>query len=310
MSWAKTNSNSTDDQQIPIHRAWQYRARYSVIRGEKSMQILCSTGALIGRPNGRDYRLLKTYAPQIDCDGFEFILYNTWYPVVGDLTAFLERLQLNIPVMHCEKSLAELIARGGEEEKREAFRLFRINCELAARLGCRKLVMHLWNGMISDSNFENNLAAYPVFRETAEEFGLDLLIENVVCHKDPMSHWKELYRAYPDIHFVFDTKMADFHRQLELLYQPEYEWLWKDGHIRHYHVNDYGGGYMDWENLKVLAPGKGHIDFDRFYQFIGKTGYRDTFTFEATGFDQQGNVHTDMLNEQFNDARNRITQLR
>ena len=111
------------------------------------MQILCSTGALIGRPNGRDYRLLKTYAPQIDCDGFEFILYNTWYPVVGDLTAFLERLQLNIPVMHCEKSLAEHIAQGGEEEKREAFRLFRINCELAARLGCRKLVMHLWNGM-------------------------------------------------------------------------------------------------------------------------------------------------------------------
>ena len=40
-------------------------------------QILCSTGALIGRPNGRDYRLLKQFCPQLDCDGFEFILYST-----------------------------------------------------------------------------------------------------------------------------------------------------------------------------------------------------------------------------------------
>ena len=67
---------------------------------------------------------------------------------------------------------------------------------------------------------------------------------------------------------------------------------------------------MDWNNLKVLAPGKGHIDFDRFYAFVEKTGYRDTFTFEATGFDQQGIVHTDMLNEQFADARAILSKFR
>ena len=38
------------------------------------MQILCSTGAIIGRPNNRNYRLLETVAPQLDCDGFEFLL--------------------------------------------------------------------------------------------------------------------------------------------------------------------------------------------------------------------------------------------
>ena len=42
-------------------------------------QIICSTGALIGRPNGRDYRLLKQFCPQLECDGFEFIMYGTWY---------------------------------------------------------------------------------------------------------------------------------------------------------------------------------------------------------------------------------------
>ena len=39
-------------------------------------QILCSTGALIGRPNGRDYRLLKQFCPQLECDGFEFMLVH------------------------------------------------------------------------------------------------------------------------------------------------------------------------------------------------------------------------------------------
>lgn len=36
--------------------------------------------------------------------------------------------------------------------------------------------------------------------------------------------------------------MAAFHQQLELLYEKEYEWLWKHEHIRHYHLNDYAGG--------------------------------------------------------------------
>ena len=118
-----------------------------------------------------------------------------------------------------------------------------------------------------------------------------------------MSHWVELYRNYPEIRFVYDTKMADFHRQLDLLYQPEYDWLWKENHIRHYHVNDYGGGYMDWNNLRVLPMGKGHIDFDRFFEHVKATGYRGDFTFEATGFDPQGKIHLDTLNEQFRLAR-------
>ena len=67
-----------------------------------------------------------------------------------------------------------------------------------------------------------------------------------------MKHWCELKEEYPEIHFVFDTKMAAFHEQLDWLYEKEYEWLWKEGHIKHYHVNDYAGGYMDWKNLITL----------------------------------------------------------
>ncbi len=273
------------------------------------MQILCSTGALIGRPNGRDYHVLEVQAPRLHCDGFEFMMYDTWYPQADEMLPYLQGLRLNIPVMHCEKSLSEHISIGGQEELAEAFRLFHINCRMGAGLGARKMVLHLWNGMISDTHFENNLAAFGDLRKISEEYGIDLLVENVVCLEDPMSHWVELYREYPDVHFIYDTKMADFHRQMDLLYLPEYDWLWKGNHISHYHVNDYDGGYMDWSNLKVLAPGKGHIDFDRFFAFIERIGYRDTFTFEATGFDKQGIVHADMLNEQFEWARARMDRM-
>ena len=236
-------------------------------------QILCSTGALIGRPNGRDYRLLKQFCPQLECDGFEFMLYTTWYDQIEALTSFLKSIQLHIPVMHCEKSISEHISKGGDEELREAFRLFEINCSVAEAAGAEKMVFHLWNGIISDSNFENNL------------------------------------RDYPEIQFVFDTKMADFHRQLELLYEPEYDWLWKENHILHYHVNDYGGGYKDWSNLKVLPMGKGHIDFEHFFRFVRQTAYRGDFTFEATGFDQTGTVNIRNLNEQFALARRYLDQV-
>ena len=267
-------------------------------------KILCSTGALIGRPNGRDYRLLKTYVPQLECDGIELMIYTDWYADPDALIAFLKPLHLHIPVLHCEKAVSEHITRGGEEEIMEAFRKFRINCRIAESLGAEKMVFHLWNGIISDSNIENNIKAYGRLRQISAEYSLDLLTENVVCHLDPMTHWNELRNVYPDIHFVFDTKMADFHRQLDLLYDPEYQWLYTENHIRHYHVNDYGGGYKDWNNLKVLPVGKGHIDFDKFFGFIHKTGYRGDFTLEATGFDQAGTVNIKLLNDQFGLVRN------
>ena len=60
---------------------------------------------------------------------------------------------------------------------------------------------------------------------------------------------------------------------------------------------------MDWSNLKVLMLNKGHIDFDRFFQFVRKTGYSGDYTFEGTGFDHTGQVRIGDLNEQFALAR-------
>ena len=267
-------------------------------------KILCSTGALVGIPNGRDFRLLEPLSKQLTCDGFEFMMYSSWYEKIEEIKIFLQDLNLCIPVFHCEKSIGEYISKGSVEDLSAAFRRFEINCDLAKTIGAEKLVLHLWSGIVSDSNFQSNLAAYPRLREIADSYGLVLGIENVVCNvENPMKHLCELRAEYPEIQFVFDTKMAAFHSQLERLYEPETEVFWRNGHIKHYHVNDYAGGHMDWSNLRTLPIGKGQIDFKWFFEYIQHINYDDTFTVEATAFNQEGVVDIDMLNDQFSQIR-------
>lgn len=265
-------------------------------------KILCSTGALIGRPNNRNYRLLETLSKQLTCDGFEFMMYSSWYDEVEVLIDALQSMQLYIPVMHCEKHIGESISMG---EFDEAYRNFDMNCYISKEIGADSIVVHLWDGITSDACFENNITAYGELRQIADRYGLKVLIENVVCNQeDPMKHWCELKAQFPDICFVFDTKMASFHSQMELLYEEKYEWLWRDNHICHYHVNDYAGGYKEWGKLRTLPIGQGHINFERFFRFINEIAYRGTVTVEATAFDSDGVVDIDMLNQQFAYIRN------
>ncbi len=263
------------------------------------MEILCSTGALLGRPNGRDYRLLADLSKQLSCDGYEFMVYRTWYPEEKELLDFMQKLSLNIPVVHCEKEIGESISKGGDEA-RDALLRFETNCRIARHLGAEKMVIHLWGGLTSDSNFQNNIDAYPIFAETCEKHGMTLLVENIVCnHLDPMTRWRELYDKYPDISFVFDTKMSEFHSQTELLYGKDYSWLTNEKHIEHFHLNDYAGGYMEWSRLQTLPIGAGHVDFEKFFTFVKSIGYDGTCTVESTAFDENGVVDIAMLNREF-----------
>lgn len=263
-------------------------------------KILCSTGAITGNVNNYNYSLLEPLSKQLLCDGYELMMDRPWYEDIEALKDFLLRMNLYIPVVHCEKDIGELISKGSEVELKEAFRMYEMDCDVAKCIGAGKLVLHLWGGRASDSNFRSNIGAYPRLNEIAGKYGLDLMIENVVCNvENPVKHLFELKDKYPQIRFVWDTKMAAFHEQLDLLYEPEYEWLWKEGYICHYHVNDYAGGYMDWENLRTLPVGKGKVDFNQFFEFIKRIDYKGDFTVEATAFDSNGVIDVEMLNEQF-----------
>lgn len=271
-------------------------------------EILCSTGALIGKANNRDYHLIGKLAGLLQCDGYEFMMYSSWYGEWEILADYLAGLNLYMPVVHCDKRIGEAVSQGQDvaEASGEAMEKYRVNCELARRIGAKALVLHLWGGMASDQHFDYNMRAYPRLRDVAEEYGLDLLVENVVCNKEnPLQHLGQLAQAYPHVYFVWDTKMAAFHQEETLLYSQDYAWLWQQGHIRHYHVNDYDGGYMDWSRLNgaVLPIGAGRIDFDAFFRHIRHIGYDGSFTVEATAFGSDGSVDVEMLNRCFGRIR-------
>ena len=70
-------------------------------------QILCSTGAIIGKPNNNDYRLLREYAPKLECDGFELMMSSAWYSHIDRVIDDIKSYKLSIPVVHSQKSLGE-----------------------------------------------------------------------------------------------------------------------------------------------------------------------------------------------------------
>ena len=269
-------------------------------------KVLCSTGALLGMPNGRNWRLLKDCAKYLNCDGYELMFYDTWYPERDAIIQYLENLGLPIDSWHCEKNVGALLGEGQEEA---AFAQFALNCQMARAVGAKKMVLHLWNAPVSDAHIERNLAAYAALRDRAAQDQITLTVENVVCsHADPLTHWQNLVHAWPDAALTLDTKMAAFHGQLGALCSEACRPLW-DRNIRHIHLNDYGGGYRDWQNLRTLHPGRGNIDFDAFFSFLKTTNYAGDFTIEATSFLPDGVIHWEDLNRTFAWLRERLKNL-
>ncbi|MBE6544416.1 MAG: sugar phosphate isomerase/epimerase [Ruminococcaceae bacterium] len=259
-------------------------------------KVYCSTGAIVGRPNGRDFTLLGKYRRLIDCDGYEFMMYDSWYERLRELTLFMRTFEMPIPTFHVEKSIGELASRNIGRDAERARELFRINCELALELGADKLILHLWNGVLSDKNIENNFNIYGDLAEISDSYGLELTVENVVCgYGDPMSRLISLAERYPDAVFTYDTKMAQFHGQLELIYKEENRFIFNK--IKHIHVNDYSGAYRDFKSLRTLHIGDGSIDFKSFFEFLKREKYMGDFTVEATSFDSDGIIDYKKLNQ-------------
>ena len=258
-------------------------------------RILCSTGALIGRPNCRNFKLLAECEKKLDCDGFEFMMYDDWYDRIDEVADFLSKLHKPFPAFHVEKYVGEYISRNEAGDNEKALELFESNCELAKKIGSKLLVLHLWNGEYSDRDFPHNAEVYTALRKIADRYELILTIENVVCNNaDPMTHLVELAAKYPDISFTYDTKMAEFHGQLKSICLEEKRGIWQ--HVKHMHINDYRGGVKDWSSLKTLHIGDGQIDFEGLFSFIKEQNYAGDFTIESTSFDKTGYIDFKKMN--------------
>ncbi len=247
-------------------------------------RVFASTGAFIGRPNGRDFHRIAELAPKICCDGFELMFYEDWYGREGEICRFLGSLGLDFPTFHCEKKIGELLA---QERFDEAFEKFESNCLVAKELGSKLMVLHLWNGIISDSNIEANFSAYPKLSGIAKRCGLTLTAENVIAHSSsPILLWKRLLKTSPDASFTYDTKMAQFDLENEKAFSKENLGLWSS--IKHMHINDRSGGYRDWSSIRTLNIGCGDVNFRLIFSGLKKVGYRGDFTVEANSFTPEG----------------------
>ena len=257
------------------------------------LKLLCSTGCLCTLRNGRDYRLIEKAARELRCDGFEFMMYGSWYDLWQSVASDIRGMGLNIPVMHVEKRVGERITLGETEEAR---RVFRINCEMGVRLGAEKLVLHLWDGKPSDGNFLANAEEYAVLNGIAREYGLLLTVENVVClYNDPLTNLTKLREMHPDISFTYDFKMAQFHDQVKRTFDSENMWLW-DGAVRHVHFSDIDADPMDWTKLRSLHPGEGRVDFPFVCENLKAAGYSDYITIESTSVAEDGTIEVEKLN--------------
>ncbi len=268
------------------------------------MQILPSIGAFIGRVNGRDPGAFLGVYDSLCAEAYEFLMYESFY---GRIDAILDdylATGLAFPVFHVEKRIGELLA-DGEEGWREAMRRFHINCRAACRLGAGKLVLHLWNGLPSDNDFGRHLEAYLAFRRIAEEVGLLLTVENVVCAvSDPLTRFEEILAADPEAAFTYDTKMAAHHRQEECVFSPPYRHLFgREGGIRHIHLNDYGGTPGDFSGLATLHLGEGHLDIPGIAHSLLGVGYDSTVTLECGCMRQDGTLLPDKMNASLAMAR-------
>ncbi len=256
-------------------------------------KILCSTGCFVGMPNNRDYHKIIEIAPRLNCDAFELMIYDTWYPYIDTVASDLKLSGIPFCTVHIEKHIGELIAQGDEEG---ALALFEVNCRVASEVKAKLLIMHIWNGNISDSRMDLCIKAYPKLNAIAKSYGLVLTIENVVCwNNTPMKNLHTLASVYHDIAFTFDTKMAQFHDELCSAFDEENKVLWQNN-VKHIHVNDYAGGYMTWDKLRIPQISEGKVDFEWFFDKLKGYDYQGDFTLEAASLNKDGFIDIAGLN--------------
>lgn len=242
-------------------------------------KIYCSTGTIVGRANGFNYKLFTENHKNIEADGFELMMVHAYYPILSELTREIDRSGANIEVLHAEKDIGGLLSETDGETVKKAFSDFEVNCTLAESLGAKKVVFHLWSAPHSDTFFERNLSHLPYLIEISEKHGVELLIENVPCmRRDPFTNLSEIEQRFQSVRFIFDTRFGAFHEQTEKFLESE--WI-GNGKIAHMHFSDYTGPAHAFSSLRPIPHlGMGIVGFDKIMPIIAEK-YHGSITLES-----------------------------
>jgi sugar phosphate isomerase/epimerase len=251
------------------------------------MRILCSTGAVTYYPMRADYRLVAD-ARELPAGGFELSIYTNWLDgdetVGDDLTA----LRLPIETAHAEKAIGARLSEGDGDA---AARL-EANARLAARLGARLLVLHLWELPIGDRHLERNLQLLPACADAVEGHDLTLGIETIPCSVgSPLTNVARAVERDPRCVAVLDTEFLALHGELE---HAPYAGL----PVGHVHLKDFAGAIRRGDpRRRYLLPGEGSLDLDGFLARLREQGYDGAVTLEASAVDPDGELDRARLAE-------------
>lgn len=254
--------------------------------------IYASTGAFLGKVNGYNYRLLPELAPKIKCDGLEFMVYSVWYDDFENIINEVAGYALNLPVIHFDKNIGILLAENTAQSIAEAKREFSLNVWAAKRIGAKKAVFHLWGGKNSDLFVHRSVEFLPEFYRECNEAGVDLLIENIPSrYNGPYNNWGTVHAAYPDAHFIYDTRFGEFHAEHDLIM---FRGHWQ--RVRHIHVSSFERGKMEfWGLLRpILHPGEGSLDFEGLVARMPE--YDHSVTLESPVHAEGGVIDIEKLN--------------
>lgn len=259
-----------------------------------SVQILVSTGTMVGRSNGYDYEKalgeIKKLQDENLCGGCELMMLKFYYDKLDAVADSVVKNGVNPVTIHCEKEIGTMISDAGvmnadgntigaEKLYSEAVELFRLNCEMAKKLNIPRMVLHLWGGLSSDKHVEYNISKLPQLVRIAGEYGVRILVENVPSNTaDPKTNWHRLLPFLGNGGLIFDTRFGKLHEQTrEILTDGE---LTKK--IEHIHISDYTGGYRNFSALRpILHPGEGVIDFNEVAKLLRGINYSGTVTLES-----------------------------
>ena len=258
-------------------------------------KLYLSSGAFTGRLNNRNPRLLANYYRQVDCDGYEFMVMDNFYPE-WDAISRLYRAE-NVPIyyVHADKRIGDLMSDNSDEAYRRLLALFERNCKMTVDLNVHRMVFHGWGVPDSDAHFEQIYSRLGVLLKIADVYGIHAMLENCLClHGSPCERLETICSMYPGISLVLDTRQAQFHRELP---QQVNSILWKN--VRHIHINDFSGDFKEWDKLYSIPQlGQGDVDWRMFTLHLKQVGYHGTITLESPSMLANA-IDADTFNQNF-----------
>ncbi|MCQ2456305.1 MAG: sugar phosphate isomerase/epimerase [Clostridia bacterium] len=262
--------------------------------GRDTRRLICSTGTMVSRYNGYDYKralgVIRDLYERGKIDGAELMMLHFYYDKFDEVTRAVNDSGVPFPVIHCEKDVGMELSDAGVlfadgktaeavEMAQKSLGVFRYNCRFGKEIGSELMVLHLWGGFASDTHVDFNCRFIGEMTETAKEYGLTLLVENIPSTTyDPLSNWHRVLDACPDAKFIFDTRFGALHDQAaEILSDREIT-----DRLLHVHVSDFVGGYRNFKALRPIPhPGEGVVDFDLIANGLDAIDYGGTITLES-----------------------------